>query len=353
VETVLGDYLEAVCVDGLDDVAQALDSLTQGAASFFDTGLPPRWGAPMEMLASRASGVEGAVACCAAYYAVEDLGAGRWPGAGRWTRESVITRDGIWLGPELAACQPGRRPALRGAGARAGNPRTAGFDRRRGLRGRGARGAARGDSRAPGHAGGVPRRSPPAGRRSSSAAAGLQATLQTARSRMEQAATRLQALERESARSLHPARGGRERRFAVAAAGCRKVSSSWADFEHRRTSRASGALARPRCTRRARRHGMIVPRRRRSRSGSSRDAPVSTRRASACSASRTRWRASTARKQELERQLEAGVEPLAERQRALEALLAQRLEVDENLAGARRKVQGWRRNCASCRNSAP
>jgi chromosome segregation protein len=47
----------------------------------------------------------------------------------------------------------------------------------------------------------------------------------------------------------------------------------------------------------------------------------------------------SARKQELERQLEDSVAPLAERQGQLESLLAERVETEERLAAARRKVQ--------------
>jgi len=46
-----------------------------------------------------------------------------------------------------------------------------------------------------------------------------------------------------------------------------------------------------------------------------------------------------ARQQELVRQLESGVGPLEERQQELEGLLAKRVDVEEQLAAARRKVQ--------------
>ena len=36
VETVLGSYLEAVCVDSIEDVAGTLESLTAGTVTFFD-----------------------------------------------------------------------------------------------------------------------------------------------------------------------------------------------------------------------------------------------------------------------------------------------------------------------------
>ena len=36
VETVLGDYLQAVCVDGLDQVAGALEGLEHGSLALLD-----------------------------------------------------------------------------------------------------------------------------------------------------------------------------------------------------------------------------------------------------------------------------------------------------------------------------
>src|ERR1700761_613376 len=60
VETALGDYLEAVCVDGLDELAGALSSLAKGRVALMETGhaaaAPSTNGAGAETLASKVNG---------------------------------------------------------------------------------------------------------------------------------------------------------------------------------------------------------------------------------------------------------------------------------------------------------
>jgi chromosome segregation protein len=101
VETVLGSYLEAVCVDSLDDVAGTLESLTAGTVTFFAGAQGPASAGHSERtLRSRVRGpagldalFEGIVATDTLHEALQlrpDLRAG----------QSVITRDGIWIGPD-------------------------------------------------------------------------------------------------------------------------------------------------------------------------------------------------------------------------------------------------------------
>ena len=101
VETVLGGYLEAVCVDSLDDVAGTLESLTAGTVTFFAGAQGPASAGHSERtLRSRVRGpagldalFEGIVATDTLHDALRlrpDLRAG----------QSVITRDGIWIGPD-------------------------------------------------------------------------------------------------------------------------------------------------------------------------------------------------------------------------------------------------------------
>ncbi len=99
VETVLGAYLEAVCVDGLDGVTEALDSLTHGAVSFLEDVSVGTVGGSGGSLLEKVSGPGSAGALLAGVRAAESLaealGVRRQLGPG----ESVITPEGIWLGP--------------------------------------------------------------------------------------------------------------------------------------------------------------------------------------------------------------------------------------------------------------
>ncbi|MBK7250866.1 MAG: chromosome segregation protein SMC, partial [Gammaproteobacteria bacterium] len=98
VETALGDYLEAVCVDGLDELSATLDGLGGGRVALVersdaDPGDVPRGSlaafvqgpAPMRALLSM---VRTAGSLADALQMRRSLGAG----------ESVITREGEWLG---------------------------------------------------------------------------------------------------------------------------------------------------------------------------------------------------------------------------------------------------------------
>jgi chromosome segregation protein len=101
VEMALGSYLEAVCVDGLEDAESLLAGLDHGSIAFFDTRardeagqaggtLPPLSGkvrAPWSMI-SLLDGI----------YAADSLGEALACKDGLTARESIVTRDGIWLG---------------------------------------------------------------------------------------------------------------------------------------------------------------------------------------------------------------------------------------------------------------
>jgi chromosome segregation protein len=340
VETVLGQYLEAVCVDGLDEVATALDSLTHGAASFVEIVAGDAGPADEAMLASRVQGVEGATALLRGVYAVEDLGAALAKRRTLGAAESVITRDGIWLGPnwlrvnraedphagvlareqeirELRASIGGSAYEVEELSARHEEIRT----RLSMLE------SSREEVRQ--HAAEAHR-----------TAASLESALQTARARSEQAANRLQALDRETD-EIEAQLGEADGTIRTSRGRLQHGIELMGDFEGRR-----GALERER-------EQLVASlQQARDRAKTERGATqeiairVESRRSSLDSASLSMQRFQeqmarfSARKQELERQLDAAVEPLAERQGALDALLAQRLEVEESLAAARRKVQG-------------
>jgi chromosome segregation protein len=339
VETVLGNYLEAVCVDGLDDVALALDTLTHGAASFVEMAAAGSAPSDHAMLAHRVDGALGAAALLSGVHAVEDLGAALAKRTALGTGESVITRDGIWLGPNWLRVNRAEDPhsgvlareqEIRELRASIGG---AAYEveelsaRHEEIRSRLAMLEASREE--------VRQQAAEAHR----AAASLQATLQTARSRMEQAANRLSALEREAAEvaaHLEEANAAIRQSRGRLQEGIELMGS----FEGRRQGLESereqllaGLQEAREQARSARATAQEIAIRVESRRSSLDSAGLSMQRF------QEQMARFSARKQELERQLEAGVEPLAERQQALEALLAQRVEIEEHLADARRKVQ--------------
>ena len=108
VETVLGSYLEAVCVDRLDDVADLLGSFDGGHLAVVSLGelsesAGEQTGNAVPDAASLQAKVKGAAVLGSVLSSVfvaetlgEALGRRRRLGAG----QSVVTRDGIWLGPD-------------------------------------------------------------------------------------------------------------------------------------------------------------------------------------------------------------------------------------------------------------
>ncbi|HUX73846.1 MAG TPA: chromosome segregation protein SMC [Steroidobacteraceae bacterium] len=97
VETVLGSYLEAVCVDGVDAVAAMLESFDGGHLAIVDDHAPAAAAAAQSLQ----SKVQGAAVLGSLLSSVETAAslhdalrrrAGLAPG------ESLVTRDGLWLG---------------------------------------------------------------------------------------------------------------------------------------------------------------------------------------------------------------------------------------------------------------
>jgi chromosome segregation protein len=101
VETVLGSYLEAVCVDSIDDVAGMLESLTAGTVTFFAGAQgPPGSGYGADSLRSRVRGPAGLDALFEGIVATDTLGDALAMRPRLGAGQSVITRDGIWIGPD-------------------------------------------------------------------------------------------------------------------------------------------------------------------------------------------------------------------------------------------------------------
>jgi chromosome segregation protein len=101
VETALGSYLEAVCVDGSDAVADTLADLKQGALSLVDTaanvaGEAGTAGVPLTQKVRAPWSLDGLLS---GVYAADSLNEALQLRTRLAAHESVVTRDGIWVGP--------------------------------------------------------------------------------------------------------------------------------------------------------------------------------------------------------------------------------------------------------------
>jgi len=97
VETALGDYLEAVTVEKLDEVASTLDSLTAGRIALVEEGGSSEPAAG-ETLAARIKGPAGVLAQLANVRTAESLAEALIARASLGVGQSIITRTGEWLG---------------------------------------------------------------------------------------------------------------------------------------------------------------------------------------------------------------------------------------------------------------
>ncbi len=100
VETALGDYLEAVCVDGLDLLASALSSLSKGRVALIETGkgAAAAEGHAAETLAAKVSGPPAVVAPLAGVFTAETLAEALQARGSLTVNQSIITRSGEWIG---------------------------------------------------------------------------------------------------------------------------------------------------------------------------------------------------------------------------------------------------------------
>ena len=96
VETVLGDYLQAVCVDDISALKGQLETLQQGQLMLLDAaeGVPAKPG----YLACRVQSDGRADALLAGIRTAEDLGQALGQRASLADDESIITPEGIWIG---------------------------------------------------------------------------------------------------------------------------------------------------------------------------------------------------------------------------------------------------------------
>jgi chromosome segregation protein len=101
VETVLGPYLEAVAVDTLDSIAPGLETLTGGTLSFFDSGTSDSTQtASEERLLARVQGPPAVCSLLSGVVAVDTLAQALERRRSLGRNESVITREGLWVGPD-------------------------------------------------------------------------------------------------------------------------------------------------------------------------------------------------------------------------------------------------------------
>jgi chromosome segregation protein len=100
VETVLGSYLEAVCVEGLDGVADLLAGFDGGHLAVVSMGGSPVVPRNAASLLAKVQGAAVPASVLAPVYAAENLHEALKIQRSLGSGESVVTRDGIWLGAD-------------------------------------------------------------------------------------------------------------------------------------------------------------------------------------------------------------------------------------------------------------
>ncbi len=103
VETVLNNYLEAVCVDDLGQLAALLEQLESGNVALFDAAAANAITAPENTLASKVESKLAINNLLTNIYIAEDLPAALTLRDNLKAHESVITKSGVWLGPFWAS----------------------------------------------------------------------------------------------------------------------------------------------------------------------------------------------------------------------------------------------------------
>ena len=100
VETVLGDQLQAICVDDLAKTPAWLADFAKGSVSFFETGSAVTQPAgALPTLASRVLSPANVAGLLGGIYVADDLATALQARKSLAAHESIVTRDGLWLGP--------------------------------------------------------------------------------------------------------------------------------------------------------------------------------------------------------------------------------------------------------------
>ncbi len=110
VETALGDYLEAVCVEEIDALAASLESLPEGRLMLVRESGSSDAAAAIGTLAHKVSGSAAAAAALAGVRTAESLVEALGVRGALGPSESVITRSGEWLGPNWLRVSRGVDP---------------------------------------------------------------------------------------------------------------------------------------------------------------------------------------------------------------------------------------------------
>jgi chromosome segregation protein len=102
VETALGDYLEAVCVDDLNDLAHGLESFSKGRLALVQTAGVSAQGTDAvagDLLVSKVRGPAAVTSQLASVLTAESLAEALQQRTSLAPGQSVITRGGEWVGP--------------------------------------------------------------------------------------------------------------------------------------------------------------------------------------------------------------------------------------------------------------
>jgi chromosome segregation protein len=117
VETVLGSYLEAVCVDGLDAIADLLGSFDGGHLAVVSAREAPAHAPSGSPAAPGAEGLEAKVqggaylhSVLSSVFAAESLADALRMRPTLGSGQSVVTRDGVWLGADWLRLSRDREP---------------------------------------------------------------------------------------------------------------------------------------------------------------------------------------------------------------------------------------------------
>ncbi len=110
VETALGDYLEAVCVEALDALAAPLESLREGRVMLVQEAGGGGAGSGGPSLAQKVTGSAAARAALATVRTAESLSDALRSRAALAPGESIITRKGEWVGREWLRISRGVDP---------------------------------------------------------------------------------------------------------------------------------------------------------------------------------------------------------------------------------------------------
>jgi chromosome segregation protein len=100
VETVLGSYLEAVCVEGLDGVADLLASFEGGHLAVVSVDEASRGVADTTSLQAKVQGATVLGSVLSSVFTAATLGEALARRRQLTSGQSVVTRDGVWLGPD-------------------------------------------------------------------------------------------------------------------------------------------------------------------------------------------------------------------------------------------------------------